>query len=206
MCQNSSAFLCDKGQDKKWLKTQFINKSLPAQDIYPVRVFVNVTYYYTCNMPHCRGDLEILVAQRISGAEETFTEINLGHIQFRRESSLHVVKQFFFDSNSTYNGFFIQLQSFDDTCVNVVRVLVYRYECPGQDRKPSSGLARRPATQAPDTGSVHVMEFCAENSHFSDISSHNLICQHDGTWLNGQAHCVCDDGYNNDRDADVCEG
>ena len=113
-------------------------------------------------------------------------------------------KQFSFDSQTNSSGFHIRLEA-DNACVTVSRVLVYHYECPGHDRQPT-GLAQRPATQAPDVGAVLVMEFCAENSHFSDISNHNLICLYNGTWLNGQAHCECDDGYSNDRDADVCEG
>ena len=197
--------LCRAG--KKWLQTQFINKSLPAPDTYPVRIYVNVTVSGTCSGPGCNYDFELLVSHIISGEPEEYTGNGIRPDSFIPLSEVNVsgTKQFSFDSQTTSSGFHIRLEA-DHACVTVSRVLVYRYECPGHDRNPT-GLARRPATQAPDVGAVFVNQFCAENSHFSDISNHNsLTCQYDGRWLNGQAHCECDDGYNNDRDADVCEG
>ena len=69
-------------------------------------------------------------------------------------------KQFFFDSNTSVAGLFLALTSVG-ACVTVSRVLVYHYECPGHDRL-STGLERRPATQAPVNGSVSVTPHCAE--------------------------------------------
>ena len=69
-------------------------------------------------------------------------------------------KQFFFDSETSFAGIFLVIQSFE-ACVTVSRVLVYHYECPGHDRL-STGLERRPATQAPVNGSVSVTPYCAE--------------------------------------------
>ena len=165
---------------------------------------MNVTLSSTCSGYGCNNDFELLVSHIISGEQQKYTGNGI-----RPDSFIPVpfigTKQFYFDSGNTSSGFHIRLEA-DNVCVTVSRVLVYRYECPGHDRQPT-GLARRPATQAPSTGSVFVRPYCAENSHFSDISNHNnLICLDNGTWLNGQAHCVCDDGYSNDRDADVCEG
>ena len=90
--------------------------------------------------------------------------------------------------------------------MTISRVLVYRYECPGHDRLPT-GLSRRPPTQAPDSGSVRVIPYCAEHSHFSTASVENtLVCPSNGTWLNDQSHCVCDEGYSNEEDVDTCKG
>ena len=200
--------LCFGQPGKKWLQTQFINKSLPAPDTYPVTIFVNVTVSGTCSEADCDKDFELLVSHIIPGKPEVYSGEGIRPDRYIPLSRVNVsdTKQFSFDSQTNSSGFHIRLEA-NCACVTVSRVLVYRYECPGHDRQPSSGLARRPATQAPNAGAVFVRPFCAENSHFSDISNHNnLICLYNGTWLNGQAHCVCDDGYNNDRDADVCEG
>ena len=170
---------------------------------------MNVTFSGTCSgpAPGCDTGLELQVAHVISGELEKYTGNGIRPINFipLNRTNFSGTKQVYFDSQTNSSGFHIRLEA-DNACVTVSRVLVYRYECPGHDRQPT-GLARRPATQAPDVGSVFVKPFCAENSHFSDISNHNsLTCLYNGTWLNGQAHCVCDDGYNNERDADVCEG
>ena len=199
--------LCSYRPGKKWLQTQFINKSLPAPDTYPVTIFVNVTVSGTCSGYGCNDDFELQVAHIISGEPEKYTGNGIRPDRFIPLSRVNFsgTKQFSFDSGNTSSGFHIRLEA-DYACVTVLRVLVYRYECPGHDRQPT-GLARRPATQAPNAGVVFVRPFCAENSHFSDISNHNsLTCLYNGTWLNGQEHCVCDEGYNNDRDGDVCEG
>ena len=199
--------LCSEDRGEWWLQTQFINKSLPAPDTYPVRIFVNVTVTGICIGQHCDTDLELLVSQIILGEPEKYSGYDIRPDRYIPLSVLNVsdTKQFSFDSQTNSSGFHIRLEA-DNACVTVSRVLVYRYECPGHDRKPT-GLARRPATQAPNERFVHAMPYCAKNSHFSVSSNHNsLTCQYNGTWLNDQAHCVCDDGYNNDRDAEVCEG
>ena len=114
-------------------------------------------------------------------------------------------KQFFFDSNTSVAGLFLALTSVG-ACVTVSRVLVYHYECPGHDRL-STGLERRPATQAPVNGSVSVTPYCAENSHFTDISApHHLVCTSKGTWENDLTHCECNTGYSKDEDGPKCEG
>ena len=170
---------------------------------------MNVTFSGTCSEGDCDTDLELLVSHVIPGEPEKYTGNGIRpdrYIPFSRVN-FSDTKQFSFDSQTNSSGFHIRLVA-DHACVILSRVLVYRYECPGHDRQPT-GLARRPATQAPDAEArfVHVIPFCAENSHFSDIRNHNiLICLYDGTWLNDLPCCECDDGYNNDRDADVCEG
>ena len=89
-------------------------------------------------------------------------------------------------------------------CINVSRVLVYRHECPGHE-KLSTGLERRPATQAPVSGRVSAIPGCAENSnHSKDSRPERLVCTAEGNWLNDNTHCVCDIGYS--RDGDKCEG
>ena len=171
---------------------------------------MNVTVSGTCNGHgpgpgnNCDTDLELHVIPR---EKQKYTENYIRPDRYIPLSRVNVsdTKQFSFDSQTNSSGFHIRLEA-DHACVTVSRVLVYRYECPGHDGQPSSGLARRPATQAPNLGSTLVRPFCAKNSHFSNISNHSsLTCLYNGTWLNGQEHCVCDEGYNNDRDADVCE-
>ena len=167
---------------------------------------MNVTVSGTCSEPGCDKDFELLVSHIIPGEPEEYSGEGIRPDRYIPLSRVNVsdTKQFSFDSQTTSRGFYVRLEG-NNACVTVSRVLVYRYECPGHDRQPT-GLARRPATQAPDAGAVKVRPFCAKNSHFSDISNHSsLTCLYNGTWLNGQEHCVCDEGYNNDRDADVCE-
>ena len=52
-------------------------------------------------------------------------------------------------------------------CQCVQSAIVYRHECPGHE-KLSIGLSRRPATQAPVSGTVPAMPYCVENSNHSD--------------------------------------
>ena len=168
---------------------------------------MNATVSGTCSGPGCNDYFELQVLHIIPGEQQKYTENDIRPDRYIPLSGVPFIgtKHFSFDSQTNSSGFHIRLEA-DNACVTVSRVLVYRYECPGHDRQPT-GLARRPATQAPNTGLILIRPFCAENSHFSDISRHNsLTCQHDGTWLNGQEHCVCDKGYKNDRDVDICEG
>ena len=198
-------WLCPDSKGKKWLQTQFISKSLPAPDTYPVTIFVEITIVTgTCSGPDCNDNFELQVSHVISGEPKKYSGNGIRPDRYI-PLNFSRTKRFSFDSQTNSSGFHIRLEA-DNACVTVSRVLVYRYECPGHDRLPT-GLARRPATQAPSTGFVLATPYCAENSHFSDISIENtMTCQYNGTWRNDQSHCVCDEGYNNDKTADVCEG
>ena len=135
--------VCSGGQLGKWLVTQFINKSLPAPDQYPVRIFVNVTYsFMNCPRPQCDQDFELLLANYSSGARYSYGEDGImpdNQIQNTGEASSGT-KQVFVDYDASVTGFSLALRSYE-ACVRVSRVLVYRYECPGHDRQ-STGLAR----------------------------------------------------------------
>ena len=188
--------------------TQFINKSLPAPDQYPVRIFVNVTYsFMNCPRPKCDQDFELLLANYSISTRTSYEEGGMmpdNQIQNTGENSSGA-KQVFFDYNASVTGFFLALRS-REACVRVSRVLVYRYECPGHDRQPT-GLGRRPATQAPVTGAVPVTPYCTENAHFSGISNPDTLeCTSEGLWNNDQTHCECNTGYSKDKEGDICEG
>ena len=64
-CKDSSIAVCSKEPGNKVLWTQYSNKSLPAPDEYPVRVFVklNVTYpFLNCSEEReCDGDLDLRI-------------------------------------------------------------------------------------------------------------------------------------------------
>ena len=153
-------------------------------------------------MPHCRSDIELLVAHAGSGQYTGDGIIPNDVIQFNPRSP-NGTRQFSFLSNPTSSGFSLSLQA-TEACVTVSRVLVFRYECAGHDRLPT-GLSRRPPTQAPDNGSVRVDPDCAEHSSFSAANGQNkLVCLSNGTWRNEQPRCVCDEGYK--EDVDTCKG
>ena len=201
--------MCSGGDRGKWLQTQFINKTLPAPNTYPVRIFVNITYsFMDCPRPKCDDNFELLLANYpYHGTSYSYGEDGIMPDNSIQNTSgvSSGTKQFFFDSETSVARIFLALRSYD-ACVTVSRVLVYRYECPGHDRL-STGLERRPATQAPVNGSVPVTPHCAENSHFTDISApHHLVCTSKGTWENELTHCECNTGYSKDEDRLMCEG
>ena len=150
------------------------------------------------------GDIELLVSHADSD-QYTGDGIRPNNVITFSTRSPNSTRQFSFLSNNTSSGFSLSLRA-TEACVTVSRVLVYRYECPGHDRLPT-GLSRRPPTQSPDIGSVRVDPYCAEHSHFSTANGRNkLVCLSNGTWLNEQPQCVCDEGYSNEEDVDTCEG
>ena len=129
-----------------------------------------------CQMENCNGDLEL----QVTDDYYYYTEEGImpdNHVQNTKGASSGT-KQFFFDSE-TFTEFRLALRSVE-ACVYVSRVLVYRYECPGHDRPPTSNL-RRPATPAPVCGSVVVRP---SNTSVCDVSTYNtLMCTSQGVWL-----------------------
>ena len=180
MCENSTVAVCAGGRGNKWLYIQRINKSVPAPDNYPVRVFVNITYsFMTCPEGRdCDHDFELLIAR------------NFG--QYTGDGVMpdrHIR-----DTTASGKG----------VCVTVSRVLVYRHECPGHEQQ-TAGLTRRPATQAPVNGTVSAIPYCVENSHHTEFSMpQTLRCTAEGVWENDLTICECDWGYF--RDGVVCKG
>ena len=168
---------------------------------------MNVTYsFMNCPSQQCDQDFELLLANISNGDRYSYGEDGImpdNQIQNTGEAS-SVTKQVFFNYNASVTGFALALRS-HEACVTVSRVLVYRYECPGHDRQ-STGLGRRPATQAPVTAAVPVTPYCTENAHFSDISNPDTLeCTSEGLWNNDQTHCECNTGYIKDKKGD-CEG
>ena len=165
---------------------------------------MDVTYLYNCNKRHCLGNLELLVAHEGSD-QYTGDGIAPNNMITSGIRTLSGTRQFSFLSNNTSSGFSLRLRA-TEACVTISRVLVYRYECAGHERLPT-GLSRRPPTQAPDNGSVRVNPYCADHSHFPAASVEDtLVCLSNGTWLNEQPRCVCDEEYSNEEDVDTCKG
>ena len=192
--------MCAGGSGENHLQTQFINKSLPAPDTYPVRIFIDITYSFTeCPKQGC--DVELHIENHPE--KFLFAIIPGNHIKSTNETS-NGSKKFFFGSSNFSTGFNLTLISHEG-CVTVSRVLVYRYECPDHDRQPTVNLGRRPATQAPVTGSVPVTSYCTENSNFtSQEPPMSLKCLPFGRWSGDAQFCQCDVGYS--RNGDICEG
>ena len=196
--------MCAGGPGEKHLHTQFINKSLPAPNTYPVRIYIDITYSFTeCPKQGCDVELHIEnYPERFSYGDGPII-IPDNHIQGTNETS-NGTKRFYFTPSTLYTGFTLTLIS-GKGCVTVSRVLVYRYECPGHDRQPTLDLGRRPATQAPATASVLVTSHCAENSNFTGQEpSMSLQCLSFGHWSGAPLQCQCDVGYS--RNGDICEG
>ena len=102
--------------ENKSIQTQFINKSLPAPDTYPVRIFVDVTYLYNCFTPHCLGNIELLVAHEGSNKYTRDGIIPNNVITFSTRIP-NGTRQFSFLSNPTSSGFSLALQATTEACV-----------------------------------------------------------------------------------------
>ena len=195
--------MCAGDAGEKHLQTQFINKSLPAPDTYLVRIYIDITYSFTeCPKQGCDVELHIENYNENFSLGDGAIIIPDNHIKSTNET--YGSKKFYFSSKTLSTGFTLTLISHEG-CVIVSRVLVYRYECPGHDRQPTVNLERRPATQAPVTGSVPVTSYCAENSNFTGHKPPmSLECLPFGHWSGAPLPCQCDVGYN--RNGDICEG
>ena len=207
MCENNTVDLCYGEPGEKWLRTQYINKSLPARDVYPVRIFVNITYSMTCsNETDCESDIKLQVGlpntnQTLMPYAGDYTMPDNHHLL---DTTASGTQQFYFDLNKGVDMFVLTLMisHSNDTCVNVSRVLVYRHECPQQ----SIGLERRPAIQAPISEAVSFIPQCAENSYFSFQGRSILQCTSEGKWSNDYEYCQCSMEYFRDNDGCILKG
>ena len=173
MCDNSRVITYANTSDprERWLWTQYIHKSVPAPDEYPVRVFVNVT-----------------VSPSATSSINDSLELQIQHAD-RNESRMQYIDknnpvQFYFDIAKGEDGFSLALKGPPTGLAIVSRVLVYRHEC------QPMGFAVSPI-QAPVNRSVPVVLDCVENSHQSDI----LKCTAEGHFLNRNSACQCDSGH-----------
>ena len=207
-CGDSAVAVCSGETGDKVLETQYISKSLPAPDEYPVRVFINITYSFM-DCPNGRECDDVIELQAANYSDDRgklpYTTHGILPDHRINDTIATSTQHFYFDLPQTVDGFFIALVSSPmGACVMVSRVLVYRYECPGEELL-STGLARRPATQAPISGGVSVTPYCVENSHQSQFSNpERLECRSTGHWLNDQTHCICDEGF--ERNTNICIG
>ena len=208
VCNDSAVAVCSGDPGNKVLRTPNINKSIPAPDEYPVRVFVTLYVSYpflNCSEEReCDDDLELQSVLYTDSGQTFFIQSRV-FPDSRTFIQDTIQYHFHLDLTERMDIFGLSLISREgDTCVNVSRVLVYRHECPGHERQ-STGLTRRPATQAPVNGTVSALPFCVENSHPSEMSElEPLMCTAEGEWMNDGPQCVCDVGYYND--GPTCKG
>ena len=174
MCDNSRVITYANTSDprERWLWTQCIQKTVPAPDEYPVRVFVNVT-----------------VSPSTTSSINDSLELQIQHAD-RNESRMQYIDknnpvQFYFDIAKGEDGFSLALKGPPTGMAIVSRVLVYHHEC------QPLGLVRGPVIQAPVNGSVSFVPDCVENSHQSKL----LQCTAKGDLLNSNGVCECDLGY-----------
>ena len=209
MCGDSAVAVC-RSEGSKVLLTQIIDKSLPAPDEYPVRVFVNISYSFMDCPPGSSGPGHSSNCDREFDLQ--FAEMTGDQVFALRGSDImpdnHISDteigemQLYFDLNNNENEQFrlALVSRHNAACVSVSRVLVYRYECSDNERE-SVGLTRRPATQAPVTGEVSVTPQCVKNSdHVVTSKPELLVCTAQGRWQNDLTVCVCNDGYYRERD------
>lgn len=209
-CKQSKVKVCSpiEVHQNNWLFTQYINKNAPANDSYPARVFVNITYsFMTCpGRRACSPQFKLFKYVTNSQQNRTtytntslYSESDIMPDNIVNNTILSDTKHFYFDMSEKDKGFYLALQDYNEgTCVSVSRVLVYRHECHAR----VEGLVHFPAVQAPVNGTVLVKSECTENAHYRSISS--LECTSEGQWRNDQTVCECDVGYYmNDN---VCKG
>ena len=56
-----------------------------------------------------------------------------------------------------------------------------------------------------DCGGVSVTQHCVENSHQFQFSNPDCLeCRSEGCWINDQTHCICEEGFEQDRN--ICIG
>ena len=213
------------GDQNNWLFTQHISKAIPptSTDSYTVRVFVNVTYtFHECGRSNnCNPQFRLLKyitnstqqrdtcsdTSRYSGSGiMPNNTIGLESIDGVRDVLYFDLQ--YFDMTTSEDGLYLALHdssagNLRGTCVSIIRLTVYRHECPTQ----AVGLVRYPATQAPVNGTVSVQTQCVDNAHRSS-SSLSVRCDSDGHWSSGSPECECDLGYREvtQNGKQVCEG
>jgi hypothetical protein len=198
--------MCAESIGEKWVMTQKIEKKLPASDLYSVRIYLNITYsFLDCEKCDDEG-LQLKIAHYTNGTRYSYSEEGImpdNYINYARQPPPSHTKRFFFDSEPPSDSFFLALKDGPGTfCVEVSRVLVYRYECPGRQ----TGLAYLPASQAPVNEPVQVTPYCAENSDFSETSNPDILsCTSEGTWDDVVLQCMCDPGYTEDESGTKCK-
>ena len=206
-CEESAVAVCSAAAMDKWLLTPYINKSVPANDTYPVRVFVNITYsFMPCPEGRvCDHDFElhryVTNSQQPEFNPQSFTDHGIMPNHRIQDSTANGTQQFF-DLSEDEDGFYLGLKNrLNGVCVTVSRILVFLHECP----TTVVGLARYTATQTPVRGTASSISECAENAHHIEFSRPDeLECTSVGVWQNDQAKCDCNLGYY--RDSTVCKG
>ena len=144
-----------------------------------------------CHHGNCPSRCSNYIYLRVIYSDRNFSDTYIKNTSEASSDTKHI----FFDLPTFVTGFDLELLTAEATCINVSRVLVYRYECPAQIRP-----LYRPATQAPVNGSVLVTpnftNICF--SGFAVVST--LTCTSEGKWLE------CDPGDNEFEYELMCKG
>ena len=203
-CNGGTVEMCSmrRGRQNNWLFTQHINKSVPVNDSYPVRVFVNIT---RTSGGHCDKCSPMITVFKYFTNTQQEREVYNNTKYYTADGIMPrnimkyldaTVTEFYFDMDQDKDGFYFALQDFNmkkgdrGACVTVSRILVYRYECSAQ----TVDLVRYPAAQAPISGNVPISVECTENAR-PLTDSMMVNCTSEGQWEVNSIGCKCDPGY-----------
>ncbi len=98
-----------------------------------------------------------------------------------------------FGFNTSETGFYLAIRD-PGTCIRILRLIVFYYECPGE----TVNLVVRPDTIAPAVGSsiqLNVNASCVDNS--SPVGDdYSLRCLESGNWVAAaSSRCECNTGF-----------
>ena len=203
-CNGGTVEVCSvrTGKQNNWLFTQHINKSVPVNDSYPVRVFVNITNsFQSCD--NCNQLITVLKyftntqqEREVYTKTKGYTADGIMPRNTMKYFDATVTDNFYFDMDQDEDGFYFALRDNNmrngdrGACVTVSRILVYRYECSAQ----TVDLVRYPAAQAPISGNVPISVECTENAR-PLTDSMMVNCTSEGQWEVTSIGCGCDPGY-----------
>ena len=190
-----------------WVFTQYIRK--PASIDYPVRVYIQISYTLTqCN--NCKSFEILKYVTNTQDSRDRTDEMNYEDNGIEPDSrvpsdetmSYNATAVLYFNLGSTEQGFYLSIESDEQMCVTISRLLVYINTCPYTE----SGLARYPSTPIPLTiGGAMAIGSCAVNAHHTTLSvPDSLRCSILGFWYNNLIHCECNQGYY--QDGNHCKG
>ena len=182
--------MCEKlPTANNWIFTQYIYKSVSA--VANITVYINVTLRFSTCTPACARSLGVYTF--ITNTPQTTINVSnfslVSNFSASTTNILEPVLSFNLKPNDT--GFYVAFRD-GGSCINLNRVKIYYYQCPGQQ----IGLVLFPVTTAPTKSNspLTVAASCVIGG--INTSSLNLQCNTSGAW-SGSPSCICSfaDGY-----------
>ena len=192
------------GQQRNWLITQLINRTVNGTRLPQVSVLIEFEQQGCDITLNCQRTFNTHIyetsTENATAARNITNYRQVQRVSPSATNGVRVNETVTVNLNTDHSSFYFAIED-ETSCIVITRLIVfYRAVCSSQ----TISLVHVPEVLAPPTAPITVNGHCVENALTEDGSTPRLICSSEGIWSLIGSGCRCAPGYTHNGVNETC--